>query len=377
MGKARTEASRSERKAKKRAAEDAIPDVPDSWTTNTEIEAESSKPTEKDSKKRKRDRDEAVSVVKDEKESKKKRRKRRKETDTSDTAVNHDALVEVKQEKKAKEKKPKGELVGTEVKDNFPGVLDTEMADTTVGDIPKRSKKERKAERKAKEAVEAAANSTAITNPSNAIDAAPKTNGATKNVGDKTEDGEEKKSKKNNRNREKKRKGANAAKATNGENIDQDASSKAARFIVFVGQLPFTATKESVEKHFASIKPKSVRVPTEKGQAGKAKGYAFVEFEGYDHMKTCLKLFHHSLFNDGISAAREINVNLTAGGGGNTKERKGKIEEKNHKLDEERIRRRQEEEKAKLTKRAEGVKKELIDESAIHPSRRGRVPVMK
>jgi nucleolar protein 6 len=69
--------------------------------------------------------------------------------------------------------------------------------------------------------------------------------------------------------------------------------------------------------------------------------------------------------------------NHSAGGGGNTKERKGKIEEKNQKLDEERIRRRQEEEKAKITKRAEGVKKDLIDESAIHPSRRGRVPVMK
>merc|ERR1712059_27797 len=113
-----------------------------------------------------------------------------------------------------------------------------------------------------------------------------------------------KKSKKNNRNREKKRKGANATQAINGDAPDDNASSKTARFIVFVGQLPFTATKESVEKHFASIKPKSVRVPTEKGQAGKAKGYAFVEFEGYDHMKTCLKLFHHSLFNDGISAAR-------------------------------------------------------------------------
>ena len=67
----------------------------------------------------------------------------------------------------------------------------------------------------------------------------------------------------------------------------------------------------------------------------------------------------------------------SAGGGGNTKERKGKIEEKNQKLEEERVRRRQEEEKAKLTKRAEGVKKDLIDESAIHPSRRGRVPITK
>ncbi|KAL5328369.1 hypothetical protein ACEPPN_001868 [Leptodophora sp. 'Broadleaf-Isolate-01'] len=373
MGKARTEASRAERKAKKRAAEDAIPDVPDSWTADTEVE--SSNATEKESKKRKRDRDEDDSVVKDEKESKKERKRRRKEAEANEVD-NNDASMEIKERKAKKEKNIKGDPVHTEIKDEVPGDLDTKAADTTVGDAPKKSKKERKAERKAKEAAQAAANGTATTKHSQATEAALETNGSANKATEKIEEGEEKKSKKNNRNREKKRKGVNATKAINGEVADKDASSTAARFIVFVGQLPFTATKESVEKHFASIKPKSVRVPTEKGQAGKAKGFAFVEFEGYDHMKTCLKLFHHSLFNDGISAAREINVNLTAGGGGNTKERKGKIEEKNQKLDEERVRRRQEEEKAKLTKRAEGAKKELIDESAIHPSRRGRVPVI-
>ncbi|KAG4427636.1 hypothetical protein IFR05_016880 [Cadophora sp. M221] len=373
MGKTRTEASRAERKAKKRAAENAIPDVPDSWTADTEVEF--SNLTEKDSKKRKRDGDGEDSAVKDEKESKKERKRRRKEAEANEV-VNEDASVEIKKEKVKKQKTIKSEPVRTGTNDEAPGDLDTKTADTTIDDAPKKSKKERKAERKAKEAAKGAVNGAATTKPSSATEATLETNGSTKKSPPKSEESEEKKTKKNNRNREKKRKGANATKAINGEAADGDASSKAARFIVFVGQLPFTATKESVEKHFASIKPKSVRVPTEKGQAGKAKGYAFVEFEGYDHMKTCLKLFHHSLFNDGISAAREINVNLTAGGGGNTKERKGKIEEKNQKLDEERVRRRQEEEKTKLTKRAEGVKKELIDESAIHPSRRGRVPVM-
>jgi len=111
-------------------------------------------------------------------------------------------------------------------------------------------------------------------------------------------------------------------------------------------------------------------------------------------MKTCLKLFHHSMFDDGLSAPRKINVELTyvlllpclvggiwtgtnmeyrAGGGGNTKDRRAKIQGKNEKLNEERFRRIQEEEKAKLAKAAEGGK--TIDESAIHPSRRGRVPV--
>lgn len=128
-------------------------------------------------------------------------------------------------------------------------------------------------------------------------------------------------------------------------------------------------------KHFTSVQPKEVRVLTEKSQPTKCKGAAFVEFAGYDHMKTCLKLFHHSTFDDGKSAQRRINVELTAGGGGNTKERKTKIESKNLKLNEERARKTQEEEKAKQAKAAGGEKKkEELDESAIHPSRRRFVP---
>jgi nucleolar protein 6 len=58
----------------------------------------------------------------------------------------------------------------------------------------------------------------------------------------------------------------------------------------------------------------------------------------------------------------------SAGGGGNTKDRKSKIEAKNQKLNGERIRRLQEEE------RARSVKNEAApDENAIHPSRRARV----
>lgn len=49
-----------------------------------------------------------------------------------------------------------------------------------------------------------------------------------------------------------------------------------------------------------------------------------------------------------------------------------KIEAKNAKLNEERIRKIHEEEKVKLEKAGAAA----IDESAIHPSRRGRVPVL-
>jgi nucleolar protein 6 len=106
----------------------------------------------------------------------------------------------------------------------------------------------------------------------------------------------------------------------------------------------------------------------------KAKGYAFLEFASYDHMKTCLKLLHHSMFDDGISPPRKISVELTAGGGGNTKDRKDKIRAKNEKLNEERQRRIHEEAKAKAEKRDGGATAADADTNSIHPSRRARVP---
>ena len=77
------------------------------------------------------------------------------------------------------------------------------------------------------------------------------------------------------------------------------------------GNLPFSATTASVTKHFASVQPKSVRHLTQKDNPLRSKGIAFVEFENYDRMKTCLKLLHHSNFDDGISPPRKINVELT------------------------------------------------------------------
>lgn len=59
-----------------------------------------------------------------------------------------------------------------------------------------------------------------------------------------------------------------------------------------------------------------------------------------------------------------------AGGGGNKQNRHIKIYEKNQKLNEQRIR-RMNEEKAKLAKKDLG-----IDQSDVHPSRRARVPAM-
>jgi nucleolar protein 6 len=142
-----------------------------------------------------------------------------------------------------------------------------------------------------------------------------------------------------------------------GEDADTDApSKKGSRFIVFigmlllylssrliliepVGQLPYTATEESIKKHFIKIRPTSIRF--------RKKGFAFMDFDNYDRMKTCLNLYHHSMFDDGISPARQINVELTVGGGGNTENRKSKIMVKNERLNEQRERREIEEKRVK------------------------------
>jgi len=168
------------------------------------------------------------------------------------------------------------------------------------------------------------------------------------------------------------------------------------RFIVFIGNLPFTTTTDMIEKHFASITPASTRHITDP-QTKKSKGYAFLEFSNFDRMKTCLKLYHHSTFDTGIGGEkgkRRINVELTAGGGGSKSEgRKEKLKEKNQRLEEQRQRRaealqKQEKRKAQKEGRAkkapaaqagkpepdevEGAVEEDAD-SGMHPARLARL----
>jgi nucleolar protein 6 len=189
------------------------------------------------------------------------------------------------------------------------------------------------------------------------------------------------------------------------ETAEEDApattSKKGDRFICFIGNLPYNATSEQIKSHFIKISSgiKSIRLGTDK-KTGKGKGYAFLEFNGFDKMKTCLKLYHHSIFDPSVETedkeakegqretgkGRRINVELTAGGGGVGKGRKEKIHVRNRKLDEERERNRvkekeqaaQEGKKAKKTTTgANGVvpvKEEVVeDRGAIHPSRLNRV----
>jgi nucleolar protein 6 len=173
--------------------------------------------------------------------------------------------------------------------------------------------------------------------------------------------------------------------------------SKPQRFILFIGNLPYSTTTAQIESHFTKLAPTSIRHRTDK-VTGRSKGFAFLEFAGYDKMKTCLKLYHHSIFdpeaakdkpdgerNDKKKKQRRINVELTVGGGGGRSEkRKEKIKGKNLKLEEERERRRIkeqqdiEEAKKKRTNPATDANATAQSEKEsnmgdIHPSRRSRV----
>jgi len=104
---------------------------------------------------------------------------------------------------------------------------------------------------------------------------------------------------------------ADAASKDEAGETTEKASKKGARFIVFVGNLPYTATQELLQTHFKKIEPVSIRLLTDK-ETGKSKGTAFVELKDWDRMNTALKLYHHSQFDDGSGKKpRRINVELS------------------------------------------------------------------
>ncbi|KAF1800347.1 hypothetical protein V8B55DRAFT_1536916 [Mucor lusitanicus] len=117
----------------------------------------------------------------------------------------------------------------------------------------------------------------------------------------------------------------------------KSSNMEGSRYIVFVGNLPYTTTKEDLEKHFESAGGiKSVRLLTDKA-TGKPKGFAFMEFENSKDLNKALA-FHHTFFKK-----RQINVELTAGGGGSKSDaRKEKLKIKNERLAEERTKKHEE-----------------------------------
>ncbi|RXW22594.1 hypothetical protein EST38_g3285 [Candolleomyces aberdarensis] len=101
------------------------------------------------------------------------------------------------------------------------------------------------------------------------------------------------------------------------------------KFILFVGNLKYTTSKEAIQRHFAACNPPpEIRLLTPKPKPGvptkhKSKGCAFLEFPSKVGLQQALKL-HQSMLDD-----RMINVELTAGGGGKSEARMNKVKERN------------------------------------------------
>jgi len=101
---------------------------------------------------------------------------------------------------------------------------------------------------------------------------------------------------------------------------------KAKRFILFVGNMPFNSSEDDIRQHFLHCNVVGCRLLRNKDTAV-GKGIAFVDFLDSKGYLAALKL-HHSLFG-----GRRINVEPTAGGGGNSSQRLGKIELKKKRLE--------------------------------------------
>ncbi|CAL5866519.1 uncharacterized protein PFLUO_LOCUS728 [Penicillium psychrofluorescens] len=245
---------------------------------------------------------------------------------------------EVKKAKKdKKEKKSKRKAI--EDDDNVPSVEEVAPAQDDVKVKEKSSKKEKKDKKDKKE--KRKHDEDAESAPAEEMDV----DGEKKKAKKEKKEKKDKKDKKENK-KDSKEKGDTPATQpdTNAEvtepatETDGAATQKGNRFIAFVGNLPYSANMESLTKHFEKNPPAGIRVATKKEDSRKCRGFAFIEFDNFDRMKTCLKLYHHSMFDDGKYPARRINVELTAGGGGKSDHRQAKIKAKNEKLNDERQR---------------------------------------
>ncbi|KAG8415347.1 hypothetical protein J3458_009202 [Metarhizium acridum] len=214
---------------------------------HTEVKQKKAKKDKKDKKDRKKDKKESRKEKKDKRKDLQDLPEEEKEEE-EDAAAKDDAVVsqapDVSDEKKSK-KKEKKEKKRRRSK---------EAANGDAGDEPKKEKKDKKEKSKDEDAP---------------TQETPAPGGASDDAG-----------------------GAPDAKSS--------------RHIVFVGNLPFTATADSIKAHFASLKPISVRCMKNKDDDKPCRGIAFVEFANVWTMRTCLDKFHHTEFE-----GRRINVELT------------------------------------------------------------------
>lgn len=281
--------------------------IADESSNTTDIPASDVKKAKKDKKKNKQDKlDKEPQTAISEPESV--AEQQAVETIQSNEERSSDQPEKPKKKKKSKKNKEADEDLDI-VEDSKPevnGTSSTPKATETVETLldefvnePTTSKKKRKSKqnKEADTAVETTQAETKTDEPAPALAEAQEVSAPTK---------------KPKRRRKKNKSTTDTATDTNAENPSEaaDPQQKAVRFICFIGNLPFTATKDSIAKHFEAVEPASIRAPT-KPDTKQSKGYAFLEFDRYDRMKSCLASYHHSKFEDGISPSRRINVELT------------------------------------------------------------------
>ncbi|SCV02538.1 LAMI_0H00320g1_1 [Lachancea mirantina] len=146
--------------------------------------------------------------------------------------------------------------------------------------------------------------------------------------------------------------------------------SKGNRFLIFVGNLPRDVSSTELQAHFKSSAPDEIRIRPDKG-------IAFLEFDAEKDLKNIQSRMDVALLqHKTLVKGRKINVELTVGGGGNSKARLEKLKGKNEKFEVERRERTAhiiQENKRKKTaengdeKRASGV--ETTVSGGVHPDR--------
>ncbi|KAL3301923.1 RNA binding protein [Colletotrichum asianum] len=330
------------------------------------------------SKKRKRADDDAATAKKsksdkkDKKEKKEKKAKAAASTEEDETAApatdEFIALEESKKDKKERKRKEKEARKAAAAAEEQEEAADVSAMDVDPpADGEKKKKKDKKSKKaKTEEEEEAAAP---------AAEEVKEEKKSKKEKKDKKKEakpetnGEEKSKKKDKKSKKTKEEPTASAPAPAAEEQEEEPAEggKREKYIVFVGNLPYTANKESISAHFSAYNPSAVRCLNKDNNPNVCRGIAFLEFSNGSNMRTCLDKMHHTEFDDGLSPARRINLELSAGGGGKSKFRREKIKSRNVQLDENRVKRMQKEEEYKKQRVSEGGSNTQQD--SIHPSR--------
>ncbi|EQB58833.1 hypothetical protein CGLO_00859 [Colletotrichum gloeosporioides Cg-14] len=356
------------------------------------------------SKKRKRADDDAAAAKKSKSDKKDKKEKKEKkvkaaastEDETAPATDEFIALEESKKDKKERKRKEKEARKAAAAAEEQEEAADVSAMDVDPpADGEKKKKKDKKSKKAKTEetAEEAAAPVEEGVKEEKKSKKDKKKEAKTKEEAKPETNGEEKSKKKDKKSKKTKEEPTAPAPASAAEEQEEEPADggKREKYIVFVGNLPYTANKESIRAHFSAYNPSAVRCLNKDNDPNVCRGIAFLEFSNGSNMRTCLDKMHHTEFDDGLSPARRINLELSyalpstppppsstdpyanqglsysAGGGGKSKFRREKIKSRNVQLDENRVKRMQKEEEYKKQRVSEGGTNTQQD--SIHPSR--------